>query len=527
MERMKRVRKMLGGVAGAAASLMNLELELPHDVKVEGLGADDRVELTECIRNFNYLLGQSLVNIRNKGELLVRMRAILERNGYQRVWQKFCQDVLRISPDTGENWISFYEFSVREEQLYNELVGSPLKASAYFQLGKVFRSLPTDLWGELREQIMRMSPEELAELDPTKVRAAAAALELKQVRISQEAKEVLARAPIPVSKSDLVRLQKLPKREQVAVAQLAAEHPELGIRESIQVVSQQNRAVARALPKSPQVAVEAEVLGQENMINPVVLGVWHRLLEEEPNRSIDVMFCELPFQRAWLETHGHHLFGLIQRKLTIGGVCLVTLGQQELPKLGRYLPEPEPGREAEELKIGWTCVLHRTSGNYPRVFGINIISGYVPMVILYISPYRCEHLLSDIQSYSNQPQAVSPEWVEFLTQQGEARVAYRYDPSAPLGFNERKKDDSEKLQIDTLERCLRYYLESFIRPKAHCYHLVLDLEKSFGPVARIATMESALKRRADKLTTAIHSEGRLLDGIQTVKSRAHAVPDGS
>jgi hypothetical protein len=146
------------------------------------------------------------------------------------------------------------------------------------------------------------------------------------------------------------------------------------------------------------------------------------------------------------------------------------------------------------------------------------------MVILYISPYRCEHLLSDIQSYSNQPPAVSPEWVELLTQQGEVRVAYRYDPSAPLGFNERKKDDGEKLQIDTLERCLRYYLESFMRPKAHCYHLVLDLERSFGSVARIATMESALKRRAAKLTTAIHSEGH---GGGTADSRSCAVPDGA
>ena len=507
MQRMKRVRKAVGEVAGAAAALMNLELELPADVKIDGLEMQDRVELTECIRNFNYLLGQSLINIRNKGELLVRMRAILERNGYQRIWQKFCQEVLRISSDTAENWISFYEFSMREEQLYNELIGSPLRASAYFQLGKVFRNMPNELKDELREQIMQMSAEELAELDPVKIRAAAASLELKQVKISQEARTMLAQAPVQVNKSDLVRLQKLPKREQVAVAQLAAQHPQLGIRESIQLVSQQNRAAAKALPKSPRIEVEAEVVPEENLVNQVVLGTWHELLRKEESRSIDVLFCELPFEKGWLETHGHMLFELVQQKLSIGGVCLATLGQQDLPRLGSYLPAPVPGREAEELKVGWTCVLHRTHGNYPRIYGINIISGYVPMVILYISPYRCEHLLSDVQSYSNQPPAVSSEWVEFLTAQGEERIAYRYDPNAPLGFNEPKKDENEKLQIDTLERCLRYYLESFIRPKSRCYHLVLDIDRSFGSVARIATMESALKRRASKLITAIHVGG--------------------
>jgi len=214
---------------------------------------------------------------------------------------------------------------------------------------------------------------------------------------------------------------------------------------------------------------------------------------------VEVILCEIPFGQGWLQAHGHELFRVVCEKLNHGGVCLVTLGQQEVTELANYLPGGDNG-----LRVGWVCVLHRTSGNHPRVFGINIISGYVPLVILYRSPYHCERLISDIQSYSDQPPPVSPEWVEFLSEQGEVRVRYRHEIDAPLGFDAKRKDEDERLKLDTLERCLRYYLEAFINPRNHCCHLVLNVQKSFGAVARAAVMEAALKKRASKLTTILN-----------------------
>ena len=497
-ERTRRMRRTMLEAAGAAGALLQVEMELPAEVRMEGLDEEDRRELMECVRSFSYLLGQSLMNIRAKGELLVKMRAILERNGYRGTWEQFTERVLRISPDTAENWIAFYEFSLQEEALYQELISRPLRATAYFQLGKVFRALPEEGKAALREQLRQMRPEELADLDPQKVRAAAVALEIHTTNISEEAKRLLTERPVELTRTDLRKLQRLNKREQVEAVRLATEHPELGLRESIQVVAQQQRVAARLLPKSPRVEASEQAWSDEGaMLNPVLFTSWREWLGEQPERAIDVALCELPFERGWLSEHGREFFEVLSRRVSAGGICLVTLGQQDLTNLERYLPEQEDG-----LKVAWVCVLHRTHGNHPRILGLNIISGYVPMVILYRSPYRSERLISDVQSHVDQPPPVSPDWVAFLRQdEGQRRYAYRHDPTAPLGFDGARPEEEGRLKLDTLERCLRYYLEAFMYPGQHCLHLIMDIQRSFGAVARTATLEAALKRRVAKLTT--------------------------
>lgn len=502
---MKSVTKTLSE-SESVVSLMRGEqglaeptLALLNDLKLK---QKDLKQVSNYISSFYILLGQTIDNFRHKGQLLTQMRVLLEAAGHQGRWMWFLEKVLNLSLDTANNWMRLHEFAERDPELYERTKNTGIKAATVFKLSQVMYpsySQPEEVAIGMRQHVLEMSPVELAELKPDDVRRAHRYLKIASLNVKPEVKQQLIDMPQSEDSRAVKRLSKLTQKNQVAVLNLIKLSPEASLASAIDAIQESNATKQASLlaPAQEDITVEAELVKPETKFT-MFTGSWKTGLEEYCElSSLDLIFCEMPLQQRWQKNNMADLLRLLNDRLRDNSsTLLLTLSQQMLPYLGSYLPEG--------LEVGWTCVLHREHGRYPRIPGINIISGYVPMAVLYRHPYHTLHgwMVQDIQSYNEVDTDVSEDWAQIAMKADDQRsTPRRIDSHKDLI---RPGQDGEKEKINTLERCIRYYLESYMtRPGMDVAHVVCSQDLSFGIRSRFAVREACGKMGANSLATLI------------------------
>ncbi|MCS6782274.1 MAG: hypothetical protein NZ482_03700 [Gloeomargarita sp. SKYG98] len=458
--------------AQAVTTALAKDSELLAQLQQLSLPEGDRQQLVSCVESLSILMGQTLENYRQKGRLLSEIRRILERNGLAGRWGWFVTEVLGLSEDTAYNWCKLWELSNSDPELFERLRANRVRAATVFCISQLL--YPTLRDGEsapiLRQHLSKIDPRELARLRPDDVRRAYRYLQLASSKLDETVKEKLVNAE--VDPSQYRKLERLPKEAQAQVIELWKQNPEQPIKDVVTLV-QERQAV--------------ELLSTPEQVDCVLFtGHWRSGLEKHlTSRSVQLAFVKTPFKEEWASKHLSELLSIVNRYLAEGGILLLSLMQPVVPQLAKYLPKG--------LEIGWLFVLHRQNGHHPRLPGINVMSGYTPLVMLYRPPYRTyqNFLVSDIQSYQD-AEGLTEESVSAM-EQHEVLTARRPNPALRPG------QDQPKERLETQEKCLRYYIESYLQPGSTLLHLVCSIQHSFGPSVRLAVRESALKQRAGRL----------------------------
>lgn len=426
------------------------------------LQEEDKRELQSCLQQFNYLLGRTLENIRQKGELLLRMRRLLERNGLEGRWYWFVENVLHISGDTAANWIYLHEFAMQQEDVFQKLVTCPTQVGAVYSLRKLFSD--PELRDDVRAFVERLSPEELAQLTPEKVRRAAVVLEAERSNLAPQVKEAIKQ--LPVERRDIRVLEKLPASGQERAVALALQSGDKRLRQIVKRVKE--------WLEYERIVEEQQELPERAGVDMVYYhGDWREVLPSLPVEAYGVVLCELPFQHEWVTAQGRSFFRRLGELVMPGGVALVAVGKKSLPYVGALA-------EGSQLEAGWVFGLRRASGHHPRVMGLNIMSAYVPLVFFYRQPLRKHGMVADMLSYDELPS----------------------EPDVPLeGHYSYLEPSEQERELNTLERALRYYMEAFMQPEDEVLHLIIDPVQNFGPVARLSVLTACRYRRAKRLTT--------------------------
>lgn len=461
-------------IRGSGSGVKGFSGEGCVEIASLALSDRDRQELNQYLQRFNYLLGRTLENIRRKGEILKRMRDLLERNGLSRRWSWFVGSVLGLSHDTANNWVQLYEFAERRREVFERLVKAPTQAGAVYGIAKLFSR--GDLRSEVEGYIEGLSPEELVVLTPEKVRQAAIVMEANLARLSPRVRELLKGMSAVVDRRDIKALGRLPAVQQERVIERALDLRRTPLRK---VIRQMRAEVGFEVSQGGGEVGSVEAGEVEVEMH---YGAWREFLRGFGGERFGFVLCEFPFQSEWAAVHGVEFFRELGRVVIPGGVVLVAVGKKVLPYVGGYAV-------GSELEAGWVLTLRRASGNHPRVYGLNIMSAYVPLVLFYRHPLRGHGMVADMLSYGELPSACGEDITDAVYSQ--------------LGGGSSEVQAS----INTLERCLRYYAEAFIQSGDECLHMVLDARQNFGVTARLSVLTACRHRRAKRLVVLMETPG--------------------
>lgn len=171
---------------------------------------------------------------------------------------------------------------------------------------------------------------------------------------------------------------------------------------------------------SKRAAEDARSKGLPSSATGILHGDFRDIASDIPDDSVDLIFTDPPYDRAFLPTYAH--LGLVaERVLKPGGSLVTYLGSLHLPAVCRYL-------EDAGLRFLWPmCVLHTGADLQMREYGIR--NGWKPLLWFVKGSNRCDptRIVRDVivskQEKSHhdwqQAEADAAHCIEALTDPGE------------------------------------------------------------------------------------------------------------
>jgi len=452
--------------ATALAELEAYEFDGINTDTGEPLPEDTNALLRQRAIELQTQLRSSLLAIVEVGRILNDVKERLPHGSFMK-W------VAAAAPELHIDTIGNYMNSAKLYERYRPEELAKMTLSALYTLGR--KNIEASLQDIIVREIAPTVQEKLTNRDMKRIIRGFRQMQIAAVDLDEKAKPFLLQSSVAEDKDELQRLSRLSKKNQIKVAEVLAENPQLTkVKEALEVI---NPAES---PTTFEV-MEAEIVSVKNNLE-TRKGLWTNLLAKTPSESVDLCFAEMPLSREALDDYPI-LADQMSRILKPGGMLLAVVSQQNIQFVG---PKLDP------LHVAWTFMILRRPGNSPRVIGrVSFASSYVPLSLTYKPPLRAiPGLVDDLRSGSPDPENIAEL----------AQDAMNLHHSF-LGEDNPRQAVEERFQMVSIETSLDYYLTSLLRPTDTFMHLIHTKKHSFGVNDHL--YETAFKAQVSKVISLI------------------------